>query len=397
MISASPSALGEQLPTLAGRRLTAHRPTLPALTGIRFFAAMAVVLYHSKFPDLLRSHGLRSAGNLIANGNASVALFFVLSGFILAYTYQGQIETAAGKRRFWEARFARIWPLYAFSLLCSSLANHTTPSLARALATLCMVQAWNPLNPNMAGTWNFVCWTLSTEALFYAVFPFLQRWVERRSDRVVFLCLALAAGFSVIFCTGNINFEDTHGIRGIPLAALHLPEFLAGLCCGVLFLRRPSPVPAERAAGRWGSDPGRLSWVALLSSIFFLSHLSRYSVAWVGISFPLLVYGLAAEKSWIASMLSRPTMILGGQISYGIYLLQWPAKTAMNQLCDRLRLHAMPVRFGLYCAGLMLMAYAAYHVIEEPCRRLLRDGFASRERKEACSDREARPEGMPRS
>jgi hypothetical protein len=46
-----------------------------------------------------------------------VSFFFVLSGFILAYSYLGQLRLGGEKRRFWEARFSRIYPVYLLSLL----------------------------------------------------------------------------------------------------------------------------------------------------------------------------------------------------------------------------------------------------------------------------------------
>ena len=68
----------------------------------------------------MAGRGYLHAGRFIMNGYSAVTLFFMLSGFILAYNYRGQIETRHHTFRFWEARFARIWPAYVFSLFCSS-------------------------------------------------------------------------------------------------------------------------------------------------------------------------------------------------------------------------------------------------------------------------------------
>ena len=132
--------------------------------------------------QVLLDHHLAAAGHFFQNGFLAVPLFFILSGFILAYTYEGQIEKPGDHRRFWEARFARIWPVYAVSLLLSSL-----PCLADARRRPCPghLRLWcrRGIRSTRAwlGAWNFVCWTLSVEALFYLVFPFVQVWLERRS------------------------------------------------------------------------------------------------------------------------------------------------------------------------------------------------------------------------
>ena len=79
---------------------------LEPLTSLRFFAAAAIVLHHTQevwvptgfwLPFLL---------------DQAVAFFFVLSGFILTYVHPA-LPTRAERRRFWLARFARIWPAHA--------------------------------------------------------------------------------------------------------------------------------------------------------------------------------------------------------------------------------------------------------------------------------------------
>src|ERR1700730_8218729 len=77
-------------------------PPLRALTTIRFFAAIQVVLFHESF----RSGHIPLppvAARIVNSGFTAVTLFFVLSGFILAYNY----EAVPNKREFWVSRFAR--------------------------------------------------------------------------------------------------------------------------------------------------------------------------------------------------------------------------------------------------------------------------------------------------
>src|SRR5262245_5757928 len=75
---------------------------LKPLTALRFFAAVVVIIGH--------------AGNLFGlpaflwQSTQAVAFFFVLSGFVLAYTYPN-LE-GVGSLNFYWRRFARLWPLY---------------------------------------------------------------------------------------------------------------------------------------------------------------------------------------------------------------------------------------------------------------------------------------------
>jgi peptidoglycan/LPS O-acetylase OafA/YrhL len=80
-----------------------------------------------------------------------VNLFFILSGFILAYTYDGQIEGKTNRLHFWEARFARIYPVYFLSLVLAFWFERGLSFGART-AVLLMVQAWNPRTPELTGS-----------------------------------------------------------------------------------------------------------------------------------------------------------------------------------------------------------------------------------------------------
>jgi peptidoglycan/LPS O-acetylase OafA/YrhL len=94
--------------------LEAVRPRLPAITSLRFFAAFHVALFHiNEMGAITGPHWFKSFS---AIGYVGVSFFFVLSGFILVYTYAGR---GINLRDFWQTRFARIYPAYLFSLLLS--------------------------------------------------------------------------------------------------------------------------------------------------------------------------------------------------------------------------------------------------------------------------------------
>ena len=95
--------------------LSDARPRLPALTSLRFFAAFHVVIFH--FQAMQIFIGPAWFQKLSSIGYVGVSFFFVLSGFILVYTYAGRPIVL---NNFWRARFARIYPSYAFSLLVTA-------------------------------------------------------------------------------------------------------------------------------------------------------------------------------------------------------------------------------------------------------------------------------------
>lgn len=366
------------------RDLTIRRPPLPALTGIRVFAAFYVVLFHSRLMQALGSHGFVALSNLVSNGGLAVVLFFLLSGFILSYTYQGHIRQLWGKRRFWEARVARVWPLYLVSLLLSSVVNHTTPRPLAAVATVLMVQAWNPFQTGMAGAWNFVCWTLSTEALFYLLFPYLQGWLEDRSTvfQGAFLAVQLAIATVCKTSAHAYGYPELGFWAHLPLAVIHIPEFFIGVSLGNLYI-------AWRAAG--GGNPNQQQllpfstgvWTSMasLGCLFLLCHRPGFSTSFIALTFAALVFGLAAESSPVQRFLSTRLLLVGGQISYGIYLLQWPVKTEAKLLSTRLHIYSEAGQFALNLILLTVISSVAFYLVEEPARRVVRSAFLRLERR----------------
>jgi peptidoglycan/LPS O-acetylase OafA/YrhL len=372
--------------------LTTHRRSLKPLTGIRFFAAFYVVVYHTRVGTSLYQHGHHAAGNFFLSGFLAVPLFFLLSGFILAYTYEGQIEKPGDHRRFWEARFARIWPVYAISLLMGSIPSFRFPPPAVAAAALCMVQAWNPFDMGMAGAWNLVCWTLSVEAVFYIVFPWVQTWIEERSTRVQLLTIALMLLLCVaVDSTSRVLGYKPQGIfHWIPLPLPHLPEFFAGVGIGNYFLRRLAlntmhpRVPLLRGKGIW-------TYASVAATVALLCCPINRWTSLVVTAFAALLFGLAAEQTLLSRFLSTKIVLLGGGISYSIYLTQMPVKFWVQAIAERAHLESEPLRFAISVCALIGVSWFLFRCVEDPARKVLRTLFA---RMEARRDRRAEKESV---
>src|SRR5882672_10730014 len=169
-----------------------RRPRLHALTSLRFFAALHVLIFHLYAMNIAGGYGWYH--KLATIGYVGVSFFFVLSGFILVYTYA---DRPLNVRSFWQARFARIYPAYLFSLLLTApgffyvsiaLKNMDIPFfsyfkthlLQCSLVVPVLLQAWVP---GAALAWNPPAWSLSVEAFFYLMFPLLIVWLGRARNR----------------------------------------------------------------------------------------------------------------------------------------------------------------------------------------------------------------------
>jgi len=351
--------------------LTKHRRSLPALTGIRFFAAFYVVLFHG-LPWALQRYDLpQPVQTFFSNGYLAVSLFFLLSGFILAYTYEGQIAGKVQRLHFWQARFARMYPVYFLSLLLAYCFERNLPLTTQA-AVLAMVQAWNPWRPDMAGVWNYPAWSLSVEVFFYLVFPFALPWMARRRSRELAILLVVFLAACALLRTPIQGFGDwarSSSSPAAPLLLLRLPEFLVGMILGIRLLRQEQP------SSHGNSKAIRVA-LAVVAAVVLLSAPIGSWVSLVILPFALLVYELAARRSWLARVLSSKMMVLLGSASYCVYLLQYPVRSWVRMIFSVVP--ASYAALGAPLTPLILVAVSllVYRFWEEPSRRALRRWFS---------------------
>lgn len=351
------------------------RGAVPALTGIRFIAAMQVVFFHYGSSFALRHHFPGPVAVCLANGWTAVTLFFLLSGFILSYTYADNIEGKSKRVRFWQARFARIYPVYLLSLLLAvpfafgGLQNTATVHSPRqAASVLLMVQAWNPLQPSDAQLWNFPAWTLSTEAFFYLLFPFILPALQRASLRTlksigVALILLVVFGHTMTSAAGWWQAS-----LFLPLPLIRFPEFVLGAIAGIYFLR--------------GGAVRNAAWVATISIVAIAGVESSIRGIWTSvlvIPFLTLLYSLAADGGIWTRIFSTKALTLLGGASYSVYLLQDPVRMWTHRI-----LHPGGPSDGIdqWLSPIVLVAFsiAVFLWWEEPARRWLRGAFQTKVR-----------------
>ena len=348
------------------------RRPLPALTGIRIFAAYYVVMLHTGAGYFGRHGAPELVLRVLDKGYMAVSLFFILSGFILVYTYQGKMSGAENTLRFWEARFARIYPVYVLALALMIPFARTLTGGQR-LAVLTMVQTWMPWKPEIIGAWNFPAWSLSVEAFFYLTFPLILLGLNRlRTAGLRWLAGILLA----VIVLGNLSRPPEIWpesaitfLHYIPLPVLRLPEFIVGMALGLAFLRNP--------AVRYS---GFVSIGALLAAVLALS---LPWAAWASLAvfpFAILILSLAHQSGPLARLLSNRLVILLGSASYAVYLLQLPTRIYTRLLFSNLPHAPHNLDAFLSPCFLLILSVLVFLFWEEPARKFLRRSFGLRPR-----------------
>lgn len=147
--------------------VTTRRPRLAALDGLRFFAAVAVMLFHYTAAEkLLWGNPSRlefPTINLVSRyGYLGVQLFFVISGFVILMTAYGR-----SVQDFVASRFSRLFPAYWVAVIGTFILHgfwqgDRQSTALQALVNMTMLQSALDVS-NIQGAF----WTLWVELKFY--------------------------------------------------------------------------------------------------------------------------------------------------------------------------------------------------------------------------------------
>ncbi len=340
------------------------------LTSLRFIAAIWVVLFHY-WPHLQ----VGVTPGLVAKGYLGVELFFVLSGFILCHVYlRSAEEKRFSYKGFVWARLARIYPLHLAVLAGVGLMGVAAavagvgvdPNLTdlRALpAHLTLTHAWG-LAP-VAG-WNHPSWSISAEWFAYLTFPVFAAAALALKARP-WLAVSLGA---LLIVGGYTAFEAVTGQSltraTIAWGALRIVPCFAFGCAAYLLFR--SGALERRATALTVA-------AASAALIVGLSELGAPDALIVP-AFGGLIVGLACAWRGGSRVMTRPTWVWLGEVSFAVYMVCVPFQQLyVNGVVRLLGLPEERLPLALWLpllVGVVPLAALAHHLVEKPARSWMR-------------------------
>jgi peptidoglycan/LPS O-acetylase OafA/YrhL len=379
----------ESVAAVAGARLE-------SLTGLRWFATFGVFASHVNILlPLPHTRGLFSLGE------SGVSLFFILSGFVLAWNWRPGDDAKA----FYGRRFARVWPLLFVAVALPTVFAATSgggPAVARllliSLSAVLLIQAWVP-GWILLGA-SPVTWSLSCEAFFYGVFPAAVRRLSgaRVRNLVLLVCGCVAVLWAIRVAlwiayppTRNVTSLDGYGpaVFGLYSPVSRIPQFLIGV------------VVAVALRGGWRAVSVRTATAALLVPLAVLWLLRGYAfrsaVLFDGVDtavtpfFALLIAALARrDLDGGRSFLRGRSLVRLGQWSYAFYLFQFtvllpvalaanPGREVADFFTDPLAPSAGYLGYALLALAITLAVSAFfYRFVEHPLEGGLRRRLSPR-------------------
>jgi peptidoglycan/LPS O-acetylase OafA/YrhL len=399
-------------------------PPIPALTGLRFFAAFFILVAHAfdwnaQFQDAQVN---RYFSFLSMYG---MPLFFVLSGFVIHYNYRdlfAQKKLLPALSEFAAARFSRLYPLYficlMFAVFADNLLTNTGGVTQQTLSILgyflTLTQSWWYVvyNGKELATQLFgLSWSISTEMYFYCLYAaiiFLLFAVWRRMGAVVTslgFALLTAIGllfvrshidqvltFAQVFITGYIGPEASFNDSFFRWLFYFSPyirvlEFLLGCSTAqaIMNLRGKAVSAAEH---RWGALALAASLLLLgLAGAIYLNLVLSPLYAFVQFlalnflcapMFAVIIFCLARYDTAVTRLMAVPLLVGLGETSYSIYLVHtWTLRIFNHAPPPLTPIWAIDAA-GRVVAGIgftFVVSYATYRLIELPGRAWLRRVF----------------------
>jgi peptidoglycan/LPS O-acetylase OafA/YrhL len=312
---------------------------IPALTSLRFFAAWGIVVAH--YSPALALPGGDVMHALLAMASTTATLFFVLSGFVLTLQYEQRLHddhTGAAIATYRRARFARIAPLYWLTLLATLVAYAATDfavslggdaqtgfKLLSFVINALALQAWVP-DTTVQQFWNAPGWSISAELFFYLLLPTLLRWPVLSGSWASIGLVVAMSGLAAVGYRGAVlpllPAEPEWLGYGMRLPLLSLPSFMLG----IVLARRHLARPRRRSLV---NSPLLPLLLLCTSALLLVKQGEPYGAHWIVTQtlwlplFGWLVWCLADAPRRGTRWLAAGPLVLLGNASYALYLIQW--------------------------------------------------------------------------
>lgn len=357
---------------------------IDSLTPMRGLAALWVMLFHIDVSLFYRDMGAllsRDQTGILSHGYLWVDFFFVLSGFIMAHVFGGQLA-GPGKLRhvldyLW-ARLARIYPLHLFCLALVVLIAVVYPVVIPNLkdGSWETFMAWKAIPSNLFLThamnqhvylsWDIVSWSIGAEWWTYVLTVPALIWLNRAPPWIGMLVMGV--GFvglaALVYALPDKTLDITYNYGFVRC----LCEFVIGLGLYRLY-------QAGWAKGL-AHDGLVMVLLAMIASVF---HFKLNDLLIVPI-FAALILGVSTNSGVFHRALQLRPLQYIGRISYSLYLVHGVIFSALWFLLPWYKSHVHPAVFdtleklgymALFITLVFAISHLTYSYIERPARLFL--------------------------
>ncbi len=341
------------------------------LNSLRFILVLMIVISHSTLPI---SQGLHDY-----LGECPVAIFFVISGFVLSLSKGEKLAKGElGNRQFFFSRIAKLYPLHLFILAFLLPMDWRIGHLGawyQTLAHVLLLQCWMPTSQIFAA-YNAPTWFISDVVFFYLIFKYLYRWLMRLSWLTILLCIgAYMAAYIVL---GYQMKGDYSGGFIYFYPPFRLIDFCLGIICYkfyrmqtgqrlVTFIRTKLSV--------WQAFVADVLLVLILAGMYWMSihcnpNFRCAALYWLPSAITLIyIVAIDKGKGWLTRLLHNKCLLWLGGISLEIFLCHLLCYRVVHSIFIRIYGEDIPYLYLQFFVALsitILMAWVTKQYIVVP-------------------------------
>lgn len=347
---------------------------IPLINGLRGLAILGVVFHHlfgNVFTLGAYFIDIRPVPfppfTILSNSYQGVALFFMMSGFVLALPYMEGRRTMSSRTdilHFYRRRAIRLLPLYYISLVIGFIFLTPARNFATILkeAALYATGTFTFTEDHFFPEANFVLWSLGLEILFSMLFPgilILMRKYGTVRTTVVFCVVAMAARFIGFFLIADhvANLFTGTTVPVFNNIFCRIDDFVLGMALAALYIRRSAAVSDWWYL--WGAASLLLGFaIRDWTNAGMPLIVQPVSNLFVSIGFFLLmgIMLIQPERIWKIVLENRPMQLIG-MMCYSIFIWHGMAFNILHPQRDALH-------FIAYIIIVFAWSFITYRYIE---------------------------------
>lgn len=304
---------------------------------VRFLAATVVFVGHA-YPQRLTG-GVPALWRFGSVGNDAVMVFFVLSGFVIAYVADRKEHTL---KDYSISRFARLYsvvvPALVLTVIADAIGSRLSPGLYdgnwfavdrplwRIAANLLFVnELWfTSVRPFS----NVPFWSLGYEPWYYAIFAaafYLRSW--RRLLALVAIPLMVGPKILLLLPVWLLGVWAYHVVNARPMSERAGGALALGsLACYLAFRQFDVPTLLDGVCAQW------LGTAVIEELNFSKTFLNSYAV---GILFALHLVGIHAVSDRLGAFLPERPIRYVASFTFALYLFHYPLLFFFSALLER--------------------------------------------------------------
>ena len=368
------------------------KPHYELLDGLRGVAALLVIWYHVFEGFAFAGGGMITSIN---HGYLAVDFFFMLSGFVISYAYDGRLGKSMSLKNFFKRRLIRLHPMVimgvligvVFYLLQGGVKWDGTPvPTSQIIIAAVLGMLFIPVIPgasyDIRGNGemfplNGPSWSLFFEYIgniLYAVF------IHRFSIKVLTV-------WTVLLGLGYFALTDAAGYGCIGVGwTLDAVNFVGGLLrmlfpfsLGMLLARSFKPVKTKGAFWICSITLALLFHVPYVAGGDAVSYNGIFEMLCLTIIFPVLIWIGASGKT--TDQASYKLCKFLGDISFPVYIIHYPIMYLFYSWLIENKLYTLGETWHvaiIVMIGSILTAYVCLKIYDEPVRKWLGKKFVSK-------------------